>query len=1168
MIRCVLLAEKSGLPVDKLPRAYLEQVGKDLRVESRSLGFANLQDFLKSPELEDCIKRKTNKHGEDVYMGIADASTQHIADLVSRQGEKKTKRKAKPKRPERRPFHHSTNWNPPAQRGGSDRYNGSGSRGPVQGRLGGPYNQNNGFRGRSSSPQQRPSWSSRNSRDQVSQGSSRPSPGGSSRFTLNNGAGPLREPRGYQGRSQDGGGGYDRDRQGRSQDNGGYDRGQYGQGQGRPQQVASPPRNNQPQRQNQVKSPPRNQQQVQQQQVQKQQQVQGKEQVQRQTSRGGQAPRGGPGPGGPSQQQQQQANNHKRDLKQYFSRNNLGDVPYKTSAIGTKGKERFMATITVEGTQFKTYPQTYGTEAEAEEAVAQKVVKELGILSGGEGGAMAETNDPSLYAKRVVELIGNRLNGVWSTQIEKQYSDKFNEKLPSLWLEEVESMYMIRVESPIPGSGRYIVFPYTPPSQDNVSSPATVAPNLGMTNGLQRPPPHLQPPSDEYWDVYITFIRSTTQVSLRFIGEEYSEKFEDMSTSMELCYYDMADIPRIKEPEIGRIYAAHVASDWHRVKVVNVHGIQVSCYFLDHGDEDLIPVEDLRELQPKFLELPAQAFSVSLSGLEDYQGDDQVISLLNSELLGKSLIAKVATGENAKLPSLILFDTSGELDVNLNKQLIETLGDGDEGCRLPPVGGEESKVFVSYISSNGDIYVQKESQTFSLIEKIISESGDEVQTKPTVDETSLDSSQLYLAKYSEDDALYRAALLTENIKEGKVRAFFVDYGNEELILVKELWDIPESLADLPKQALKCRLSGVPPEGHSWSQAATAFLRGIVPETQTVSLKVVEGGTQDCPLVELYLPDDSDGPINFDLSTEFDIFPMSLPMKMNGESNNNSTGDSGTATPDIAGVSPLPVIMSDLDLAQLKPLLAPVIPPVGSYYDVTVTLAVSPSNFMVQPYKEGEQLEKLMNQLNNFYNDPAHIREISDENIEEGAYFAARHIDDYWYRVRVTKVIDAEHAAVRYVDYGDLSMVSLRNLQPLCLDFRNLPYQAIHARLADILPTAGDWSPEDTILFNQRVVDQQFVSMVKNVSESSCGELTVDLTLIDTSDPSEDKYIHQMLIDEEIAVSTDPRQVDKVDKEASVTRLSTSSPIPASLSTSSPTLPVVQPESPTNIEEAE
>ena len=71
-------------------------------------------------------------------------------------------------------------------------------------------------------------------------------------------------------------------------------------------------------------------------------------QAQRQTSSRGQPDR---------QQSREGAAHHKRDLKNYFSRNNLGDVPYKTSAIGTKGKERYMATVTVEGTQFKTYPQ-------------------------------------------------------------------------------------------------------------------------------------------------------------------------------------------------------------------------------------------------------------------------------------------------------------------------------------------------------------------------------------------------------------------------------------------------------------------------------------------------------------------------------------------------------------------------------------------------------------------------------------------------------------------------------------------------------------------------------------------------------------------------------------------------------------------------------------------
>ena len=158
------------------------------------------------------------------------------------------------------------------------------------------------------------------------------------------------------------------------------------------------------------------------------------------------------------------------------------------------------------------------------------------------------------------------MNGIWSSEIEKQYIDKHSEKLPSLWLEDLEAMDVIKVESPV--SGKYIVFPFTPPvgrgsaplPHHNFHSPPREA-RVSQTNGSggpkhQSPPPPLQPPTsnsvvDELWEVYITFIKATNHVSLRFIGDEYSERFEEMSTNMELCYYDMASIPRVMEPEVG-----------------------------------------------------------------------------------------------------------------------------------------------------------------------------------------------------------------------------------------------------------------------------------------------------------------------------------------------------------------------------------------------------------------------------------------------------------------------------------------------------------------------------------------------------------------------------------------------------------------------------------------
>ncbi len=42
------------------------------------------------------------------------------------------------------------------------------------------------------------------------------------------------------------------------------------------------------------------------------------------------------------------------------------------------------------------------------------------------------------------------------------------------------------------------------------------------------------------------------------------------------------------------------------MKVIERRGIQCTCLFLDHGDQDTVPVEDLREIPPKFLDLPAQ----------------------------------------------------------------------------------------------------------------------------------------------------------------------------------------------------------------------------------------------------------------------------------------------------------------------------------------------------------------------------------------------------------------------------------------------------------------------------------------------------------------------------------------------------------------------------------
>ena len=60
------------------------------------------------------------------------------------------------------------------------------------------------------------------------------------------------------------------------------------------------------------------------------------------------------------------------------------------------------------------------------------------------------------------------------------------------------------------------------------------------------------------------------------------------------------------------------------------------------------------------------------------------------------------------------------------------------------------------------------------------------------------------------------------------------------------------------------------------------------------------------------------------------------------------------------------VIMDLELAVMKELVPVQIPGVGSYFDVHVTLAANPTNFMVQSWIDLADLEELNRAMNAFY----------------------------------------------------------------------------------------------------------------------------------------------------------------------------------------------------------
>ena len=63
--------------------------------------------------------------------------------------------------------------------------------------------------------------------------------------------------------------------------------------------------------------------------------------------------------------------------------------------------------------------------------------------------------------------------------------------------------------------------------------------------------------------------------------------------------------------------------------------------YLDYGGSEKLPLDKLRPLLPEEAELPYQAMSAQLSGLEGCEANTKVIEKLTEMWLGKTCIASV-----------------------------------------------------------------------------------------------------------------------------------------------------------------------------------------------------------------------------------------------------------------------------------------------------------------------------------------------------------------------------------------------------------------------------------------------------------------------------------------------------------------------------------------------
>uniref|UniRef100_T1PG85 Tudor domain protein n=1 Tax=Musca domestica TaxID=7370 RepID=T1PG85_MUSDO len=811
---------------------------------------------------------------------------------------------------------------------------------------------------------------------------------------------------------------------------------------------------------------------------------------------------------------------------------------------------RYTCRVEVNDIIFSTYPHQYETEYLAKEACAIQALDKLQMQEKKRPMPPCSFTSTELLDKLYTELL-KFPHGVFAKNFPEWFETNFQQTIPEDWFGLIQTSSLFTIDTALT---KAIIFANKDADKDITPLGAE-----DKTKVIQIDPICL-PWSDEYWSIFITHCNSTVEVWGRLFGADYSGRYSALLNDIEVYMANKKERP----VSITRknIYLVSINDCWHRIRVEELDKSKASClcFFIDFGDADWLPVEQLFICETHFLRLPAQAVPFSLYGLEDFEGNPAGRKCLEDLLATKSVVGKVFTKEsefydtNSKCHGkiqVVLFDTSTQEDINLNQQLSNMI------CNetLPPEINQNTvtNTFVSHVSDNGDIFVQIKSPELKyvqmLLQQIIETRLNRDQHKVTFED--LKRSNMFLICDDEDAndvKWYRGSVVgAKTIKEdsNNYPMYYVDKGITKSVDISKIFlleSLSLALSKFPEQAIKVRLHNIP----EISKHIVGRIRGLLPKDCEVLTKMAIPGPVPQVTIhtrlegpgilvtindvirnehELMGADLLPGPNNSTDGEEDDsISKFRLDFSKSSQDNSSSTSLASPKTPtsnsfiDITRGLTLTTVPGSPQKVSDLPKLNDYsnIPAIGELFEVRVTMSANPSNFTIQPYKDYPNLRTLMKELQTFCENSDEF--IPTDMVEIGQAYAAKNADSFFHRVTaIKKCGDMIH--VRFCDFGDSATVDSSHLKILPLKFRQLPKMAIQARLYGIKAVNGDWTLDDCKFFRKLTVGQTFVSVIKNIkydNDTTPPTQILELELIDVT-TDEDILVHELLLNEKRAM---------------------------------------------------
>ncbi|KAJ7397978.1 Tudor domain-containing protein 7 [Pitangus sulphuratus] len=675
---------------------------------------------------------------------------------------------------------------------------------------------------------------------------------------------------------------------------------------------------------------------------------------------------------------------------------------------------------------------------------------------------METTSLSSDLKQKVVSILLKYSNGLWAHALPKVYQDTYQVKFPEDVLSNLELLSDVCTVDYVSEAPRRAIL-YAKPQRCTDE-------NLNVTEKVQ------------------------SHDGVKATAEQQDEESKDQ-------YPENIGVPSLIIPSEGSVSIMvlelkntnEVLIRTNKIKIpLSVLGREQYLFaflvrYVDHGFTEFVESNSVYKLQKQFSSLPFQAVKCKLAGLEAFCDDPVLIKTVESQTCFKIFAVEIL--EKSDIPLLVLYDTSGEDDVNINATCLKALYDKSLELHLQ-VDALYTNVRVTSVFSDGSLYCQVPSKGLSRLSEVLQKLEDYFGYKIKIIHT-------------------RRALDVQ----------FMDTGTVATVKVSELREIPpqflREVIAIPPQAVKCCLADLPPNTGMWTPDAVLWLRDAVMNCPEFSMKVIkQDGSKGIAHVYLFAPEnfpDMDRSINRQIKNadlwkhQKDVFLSVTPSET---SSTKAMGD-GVSVLQLTGGKPEKSLsdsarepssaVSTIDMPPPLPLPKP-----GELMDIYVSVACHPGHFIVQPWNELNNLYALMEEMILYYS----RAEEKPVNIEKNKLYAAK-IGDEWYRVIVKGILRNGFLSVYELDYGKHEFVSIRKVQPLTDAFRRLPFQAITAQLAGV--KNQQWSEEASIVFRNLVEKKPFVAQIQAVNESTNPwDRKIVTFLVDTSLPHTDTWIHDFV----------------------------------------------------------